>query len=231
MEQKGVVTKIEDIGNGVKVFTLGTKERMNFVPGQYALLSTLDHHIKKPFTIYSSPTQNELEFCIKNVGALTGKMHKLEVGEEMIVSGPYGKFTFDEKVNEDVVFVASGTGIAPFISSIRYAMHKNLKNNIILFYTSKTVDEIIAREELEALHEKKIHVVFTVTRDSPADWKFETGRIDLEMIKRHVSHPKKRVWFICGNPKMIEGIKDLLRQFDVPEENIRTEGWEAGTNI
>jgi len=125
-------SKIE-IVEGLAIFRFTLSEDFHFKPGQYATL-WLTHRGKtlpRPYSIASSPSEfRVLEFYINLVaeGKLTPSLWDLEVlhalanrhpETELAVTGPRGRFVLDLDDPRDLVFVASGTGLAPFMSMIR----------------------------------------------------------------------------------------------------------------
>lgn len=125
-------SKIE-IVEGRAIFRFTLVEDFHFKPGQYATL-WLTHQGKtlpRSYSIASSPSEfRVLEFYINLVaeGKLTPSLWDPEVlhalqdrhpGTELVVRGPRGRFVLDLDDPRDLVFVASGTGLAPFMSMIR----------------------------------------------------------------------------------------------------------------
>lgn len=128
--------------------------------------------------------------------------------------------------------LAGGIGITPFRSMIRYAADMGLKQPILLFYSNRTAEEIVFREELERLSHtfKSLKVVITVTRpeESKAPWDGATGRIEGSTIKRETESLKDPLYYVCGPPLMVEGMTGILGQdAGVPQESIRQERFDG----
>ncbi len=122
-----------EIAEGLAIFRFALAEEFHFKPGQYATL-WLTHRGKtlpRPYSIASSPSETRvLEFYINLVeeGKLTPSLWDPDVlralenrhsDTELGVTGPRGRFVLDEGDTRDLVFVASGTGLAPFVSMLR----------------------------------------------------------------------------------------------------------------
>ncbi len=122
-----------ELSEGLAIFRFGLQRDFQFKPGQYATL-WLSHHgktIPRPYSIASSPSETRvLEFYINLVteGRLTHSLWDQEVLKGLqngdpetavAITGPKGKFVLDPEDRRDLVFVASGTGLAPFMSMIR----------------------------------------------------------------------------------------------------------------
>jgi hypothetical protein len=79
-------------------------------------------------------------------------LRNISVGESIILEGPFGVFT--PRVHEDnLVFIAGGVGITPFMSILREALNTNIKNtSIALFYSVKNKEDLLFESELEAIN-------------------------------------------------------------------------------
>lgn len=234
MESKPyIVKRIKQI-NGVVFLDLVPKQGdvFNFSPGQFAMVALYDENgavwKQRPFSICSPPTsKNHLQFAIKIFGEFTHKIASLEEGDKLGVAGPYGFFIFDETKMKNVVFLAGGIGITPFVSMIRYASEKNLTNKILLFCSIKTKDDIVCLEELESFsrQNKNFRVVFTLTSDIPNNWLYEKGRIDEEMLKKYCPSFADKYFFLCGPSGFMTAMKEYLIKNGVQENLIITENF------
>lgn len=229
METEARIKDIRKETHDVKTFRLDPEKDIEFTPGQYCLVSIVgsEEGVNKPFTFASSPTRDYIELTIKRIGEFTTALHNLEPGDKLELQGPRGEsLNFDETVEEDVVFLAGGSGITPFISAIGYALNKNLENQMTLIFGNRTKGDIIFEEELKKIDDKKgFNIVNTLSDEWPDNWQEETGIIDKEMVRKHVDNPKKKIWYICGPPPMVDAMNELLEDLEVPEENIRYENW------
>jgi NAD(P)H-flavin reductase len=175
---------------------LAPREReLSFDPGQYVRISFAD---KSPrvYSIASSPNEEELELCITRVpgGHLTPSlMDDAERDDEMFVRGPYGKelSLFDES-DRDMVFVATGTGVAPLRSMIRYTFEEGLdshdgeRRDVWLFLGASWRDDLPYHAEFDALSEEheNFHYVPTVSREQLLyDWAGETDYVQQTLLK------------------------------------------------
>jgi ferredoxin/flavodoxin---NADP+ reductase len=133
--------KIE-LSGGLAIFRFSLEADYHFKPGQYATL-WLTHQgatTPRPYSIASSPSETRvLEFYINLVkeGRLTPSLWDPDVLEalghnsietRLAITGPKGRFVLDPSDLRDLVFVASGTGLAPFVSMIRWLNEAYLSN-------------------------------------------------------------------------------------------------------
>ena len=226
MEEIFEILEIKDETSDVKTFRLDGK--VDFISGQYCLVSFVDGDDKRPFTFSSSPTKDYVEFTIKKMGEFTTKMYSLKLGDKLKIKGPKGdSLNFDESVKEDAVFIAGGSGITPFMSALRYAAAKNLSNKLVLLYSNRTEEDIIYKKELDLLDNNgNIKIVHSLTKDVSAEWDGEKGRISKEIIEKHVESISDKVWYICAPPPMVVAMKELLISMGVDKSNLRIEDWQ-----
>lgn len=201
-----------------------------FIPGQFVFLHMLDEGgnsvAKRPYSIASAPGEPYLEFCIRLVhGSATGRLEKMKVGDVVGVEGPIGRFAYTGQVS--AAFIAGGTGIAPFMSMLRYIATRNLRGRFMLFYSARTKDSILYEKELARLQKTNpdIKVVITLTREAPPGWSGECGRISEEMVKKHAGNPAEFSWWACGPVELIDHMKACLAAIGVDVKKLALEGW------
>jgi ferredoxin/flavodoxin---NADP+ reductase len=99
------------------------KARFAFKAGQHISLGIHGEYQSREYSIYSGANDENLEVLVKEVenGYFTPKLRKLKAGDLVEIHGPFGKFGIDAQTAETgkFVFIASGTGIAPFRSMVR----------------------------------------------------------------------------------------------------------------
>lgn len=161
-----------DLSRGLSIFRVALEEDFVFQPGQYATL-WLTHQGKttpRPYSIASSPSgRRALEFYINLVedGRMTPSLWEDDVltglldvkdGTSLAVSGPRGHFTLNSEDPRDLVFVASGTGLAPFVSMVRKlnedqeeGQENGRQRRVYVVHGTSYSSNLGYREELEAL--------------------------------------------------------------------------------
>ena len=243
VEFKSRITKIVDFpvpeGSPTRVFEVEfpSSVSMPYISGQFAMIAHPDVKLLAnpnllkwaSYSISSSPEQKGiLEFCIGD-GSPTGVSHKLmslNVGDEMLIKGAFGKFVLDESASE-YVFLATGTGIAPLISMIRTLLSKGKTIPITLYFGFRFSSQYMYREELEQLQKKypnfKSHIVASRPDES---WTFHKGHIQ-DVLKLYSSpNLKQAKVYICGKPEIAEELVKFCNE-TVPftPENVIIEKW------
>lgn len=201
-------------------------EGFDYLPGQYMFitLSREGEQKTKHLTISSSPTENFLEVTKRLTGhEFANALAAAKPGDRVAIRGPYGDFTFQGE-HDRVCMLSGGIGITPLRSMIRYSTDKGLSASIVLLYSNSYEDNIVFEDDLErmAIQNPNLKVVNTITRPSPV-WKGLKGRIDRDMIVREVPDYADRVFFTSGPKKMVDAMLALLRDLDIPENQIKKE--------
>lgn len=180
---------------------------------------------KRPFSMSSTPLErNYLEVTVKtteNAFVSDYFVNYLSKGEEISVSGPFGKFYFDEKnTKNNVMLIGAGSGISPLMSIFRFIHEKKLPINVHMLYSNKTQDEILWRKEIESLSNKNFSHEFTLTRES---WDGTKGRINKEMILRGLKS-KNTDFYLCGPPEFVKSSEAILiEEIGIQKENVKKE--------
>ena len=205
----------------------------SFQPGQFAWL-TLRHSPfslrEHPFSIASPPEQlPRIEFGIKKLGDFTAEIASVKAGEAAYLDAPHGMFSIDR--NRDVpgvVGIVGGIGITPLISMLRSMAARGDKRPVFLFYANKTWDDVIYREEIEALTHRLALTVIHILEKPPENWTGESGFVDREILERHLPREGRADlhYFLCGPVPMRDAAEGALREMDVPIWRIQTEIFE-----
>src|SRR5918994_680442 len=182
----GRLSRWEEFAPGVAfVVVRALDEPFPFEAGQYATLGLVGHDgpklIQRPMSVSSSADDlSEYEFFIRLVegGGFTPLLWERSVGDRINIKGPKGKFLLQDD-GRTALFVASGTGLAPFISMIETLRGRGHTRDIVLLHGVSYPHDLAWREQLTELHEGDdfpLRYVATVSRasDSP-DWDGHSG--------------------------------------------------------
>lgn len=237
------ITRIRDYpvpeGAATRVFECHLPENVQFpyTSGQFAMIAHPEIRLLanqalmkwSSYSISSSPQQKGiLEFCIGD-GSPTGVSHKLmhlKQGEEFLVKGPFGKFLLDEN-QEEYVFLATGTGIAPLISMIRTLLAKGNTKPITLYFGFRYPSQYMYHEELTEMQAKHPNFKAVITASRPdANWEHHHGYVQ-DVLKNHQTHDKKKVRvYICGKPEIAEKLVEFcVKDMQFAEEQVMLEKW------
>jgi ferredoxin-NADP reductase len=194
----------------------------------------------RPYSLCSPPGRRwTAEIVVREIpGGFVSPHLSAEVaaGAELEISGPEGEFRYDPlRDTPDLVLLAGGTGIAPFLAVTQDILERPGTERILLLYGSRTPEEIIFRERLDRLaaeHEHRLRVVHVLS-EPPAHWTGERGFLDADRIAGHVERGSlaRRTWFVCGPPKMVPFVLAQLDRLGVPHRRIRFEPFGAPFDI
>lgn len=183
---------------------LATGEPFAFLPGQYVTVRY--DEIARPYSLACSPNRDGLEICVRRVpgGRLTGELFAAcSAGDEVSVRGPNGELLLADVSERDLVFLATGTGVAPFRSMIDYTFEEGRdefaggRRDVWLFLGAAWEDDLPYHEEFRALAEERgnFHYVPTLSRESYlSDWEGETAYVQqllLTYLDREAVDPAK----------------------------------------
>ena len=216
-----------------------------FEPGQYMTIGVFvdDKLVQRPYSVASSPRvagDEGYEFYVRLVPILrfTTLLWRLELGQEMRMIGPKGKFILEPEDDRTHLYVSTGTGIAPFIAMIRDTMAARDARRTVVLHGCSYVEELGYRELLEGWERDgtyPLQYVPTISRpDDPrnAGWTGRTGRA--EAVVASVCQdlgldPGRTVVYICGNPEMIIKVEETLLDSGFPEFHVKKElYWPKG---
>ena len=150
-------------------------------------------------------------------------------GDRVEVRGPIGGyFVWDGDEPEPVLLVGGGSGVVPLMAMARQRARVGSTAPMKLLLSSRTIEDVIYREELDALAGGGFEVVHTLTRSQPPGWAGYSRRIDSELLAE-VAWPASespRV-YVCGSTRFVDAAADGLLQAGYDALWIRTERFGA----
>lgn len=195
------------------------------------LNETLNEDIFRAYSIVSSPFDEVLEFfsIVIPDGAFTSQLQHLEVGDELLLNTmPFGFLTlarYQKPLPKDLWLLATGTGLAPFLSMLQDLKTWEDYEHIILAYSARSTEELAYIDKIESLQEDfgslvdnpaKLIFIPIVTREAVEGALTERlpkllldgtlqerAGIALDVDSTHV--------MLCGNPDMVEDTKETLK--------------------
>lgn len=222
-------------------FTMTRPAHFKFTAGQFARigLKVADELVVRAYSVVSSPFDETLEFfsIVVPDGAFTSNLQHLQVGDELYLDkDPYGFLTlarYQLPLPKDLWLLATGTGLAPFISMLQDFETWSKYQQINLVYSVRTASELAYAERIEEIvasfgegHEG-FKFIPIITRDPQAALHerlpvlIQNGALakaagmDFNPATTHV--------MLCGNPQMVEDTKAMLKSIGLTM-NRRGEG-------
>ena len=188
------------------------------------------------FSIASASGRPELEIVYSVKGRYTLRMEEeIKPGRSVWLKLPYGTFTIDSSVRagEDVVLVAGGTGISPFLAYLEGLRASNEDGQKIrLYYGMRENDMMLHRQMIEDRAEAgaiEAHVFIENEAPNigfPPAIRAERGRLDIDRIIEETRKLANPLYFLSGPPQMIAVFKDRLVERGTNSGNIKIDEWE-----
>jgi ferredoxin-NADP reductase len=206
------------------VFDVEGVSSFDFVAGQFISVREPrggERFVTRAYSIASPPRgDNTFDLCLNRVdeGFMSNFLCDCMVGEQARFHGPHGLFLLKPEV-EDVVLVATGTGVAPFRSMIQYLFGKDgsgqqrhAGRQIWLVYGTRYQEDIYYQNEFESLaaEHPNFHYVVTLSR-GPEDWTGSRGYVQ-DHVRQIVGDRKDMHVYICGLNEMVSSVRSLLIQ-------------------
>lgn len=189
------------------------KARFAFKAGQHISLGIYGDYQSREYSIYSGINDDHLEVLVKEVenGYFTPKLRKLKVGDLVEIHGPFGSFGIDSKNAETgkFVFIASGTGIAPFRSMV----HTYPEIDYTLIHGVRYSTEDYDRHEYPG-----DRYILCSSRDTKGTFR---GR--LTGYLKNCTFAAETQFFLCGNSDMIFDSLEILKEMGFERDQIHCE--------
>ncbi|MEX0710262.1 MAG: FAD-binding oxidoreductase [Chloroflexota bacterium] len=237
----GRLSRWEEIVEGLAIVGVQALEApFPFTPGQYATLGLMgpEKLIQRPMSISSSAEDtSEYEFFIRLVheGEFTPLLWQRRVGDPINIKGAKGRFVLQED-DRSCLLVASGTGLAPFMSMLDTLRDRGQTRDVVLVHGVSHDFDLAWREELEQLAASgtfPLRYAGTVSRPQACPgWTGLTGRVETVIpgqLDAHGLTADNTTIYLCGNPDMIAAVEETALGRGFPPEQVRKElYWPKG---
>ncbi len=181
--------------------------------GQHFFLQAVRFGSEHPFTIIRN-NSGTLSFGIRKVGKFWDEIQKKNIGDVVLVDGPYGVFTKEAQNSNPKVIISAGVGVTPFVDLVEH-----FGENAIYINCNRSLDEVIERDILKSKSTKYVDVVEKY-EGLPQDGVY-VGRITPEIIKNTVGENITNLpFFVCGSPIFIKIIKKILSDAGVSAKQV-----------
>jgi len=204
-----------------------------FVPGQWLSVKATTpegEEMTRAYSIASPPENGRVAFCLNRVdeGFMSNHLCSLVEGSEITFQGPFGDFILRPPLR-DTIFIATGTGIAPFRSMLRWLLadperHQGLQ--FWLLFGARREQDLYYRDEFERLAAEHSNFHFAATLSRPSlEWRGLRGYVQ-EHVKEIVGDRKDMHAYICGLDKMVKANRELLKNLGWERHSIRYEKYD-----
>ncbi len=213
------VSRIQDLTHDVREIELRLLEpsSITFKPGQFVSFEVpkegQPRPVTRPYSIASPPGQAARILLVLNLvqgGPGSSYLFGLREGERTSFKGPAGAFYLRDDGGRDLLFVATGTGIAPLRSMILAQLERGESRSVTLFWGLRSQRDLYWQEELMALSadHPNFSSVTTLSKPDPG-WEGANGRVTA-LIEARVSSVGNLAVYLCGGSGMIKDLTTRL---------------------
>ncbi len=211
------------------VFEAEGTDALSFAPGQFVSFhdDVEGKEITRAYSIASAPSEsNRFELCLNLVqdGHLSPKLFSMRPGDSIAMQPPLGMFTLRHP-ERDALFIATGTGIAPY----RSMLHAHLRDGssaYTLLFGVRHEHSLMYRTEFEEFARRFPQFRFwpTLTRPTP-DWAGRTGRVQEHLIEALGERRDVDV-YLCGLKAMVDETRAILKAMGFDRKQIMYEKYD-----
>jgi len=217
----------------VKSVILHVRDWQGHRPGQHVdirLTGEDGYQAQRSYSIASPPDNELLALTVERLekGEVSPYLvDDLGTGDQFELRGPIGGYfvwTFAD--GGPLWLVAGGSGMAPLMAMLRHRERNANRTPATLLYSSRTLEDIIYRQELDAMARRDLglRVVHTLTRQQPVGWTGRRGRIDRALLAETCFPPaQKPKIFVCGPTPFVEDVSRFLVELGQDPLLIKTE--------
>lgn len=219
----------------IATLELGPLKRLpGYQPGQFLHLALDAYDPTRPwpesrvFSIANyDPARTVLKIIFSIKGKYTRRMYnEMENGREVWVKLPYGVFTFKPRT-PNMVLVAGGTGITPFLSYLESLGHRPVGTTIHLYYGAQTAQHLICGDMLDELTGRHANLKIIKYLETPdASQPCRAGRLAIDAIISETDALGARDFYLSGPPEMIFSFRDSLIQRGCDRDLIHIDAWQ-----
>jgi ring-1,2-phenylacetyl-CoA epoxidase subunit PaaE len=226
---------------------------LKYKQGQYITVKTAinGQELRRSYSMSSSPLEGRLAVTVKKVsgGAVSSWLHDtVKVGNALDVATPEGRFfvTLDADKRRTYYLFAAGSGITPLMSIAKATLEQEPMSTIFMLYGSRNEEQIIFREELDAMSERYAGQFFVeyvlsqpkkegsgglfgLFKKNSSNWSGKTGRVDAKSAERYLEENMPHgpetdcIYFICGPGNMAEAVETTIIGRGIEKKQIHTE--------
>jgi ferredoxin-NADP reductase len=186
----------------------------------------------RSYSIASPPQRRgELSLVVRLVpgGVASERFRRLEPGQGLQFTGPMGFFVNELAHSGDIVYVATGTGIAPIVPMVQEALERPAASDgdgkLHLYWGLRSEEDLFYRDELTALTARHPRLTCQIYLSQPQGFYRPRGRVSGPVLELLPSL-RSPTFYLCGNGQMIEELKSGLVGRGVQRKRqIRTEAF------
>jgi len=192
-----------------------TAQPMGFLPGQYVNVQVPGTDQTRAYSFSSHPAADEASFLIRNIpgGLMSGYLARAKPGDALSLTGPMGAF-YLRPVTRPQVFLAGGTGLAPFLSMLELITTQGSDQPIHLVYAVTRLADLVELDRLESLAARLPSLRITTIVADPACDHPKRGYVTDHLTATDLWEGQADV-YLCGPPPMVEAVRAHMKALGV----------------
>jgi ferredoxin-NADP reductase len=221
------------VAEGTMAFRFAKPADWTYRAGQFVDITLIDppetdaEGDTRGFSISSAPSEDVIMITTRlRDTAFKRVLRTMPIGTRVKIEGPFGDLRLHNAARPAVV-LTGGIGITPFRSIlIEIIRNGGLPYPVAVFYANRRPRDAAFLDELAELAAQDPNLSFIPTMsglDPSEPWDGERGRIDAAMLQRHLDGVADAIYYLTGPPGMIQGLRTMLVDSGVNEDDIRTE--------
>jgi benzoate/toluate 1,2-dioxygenase reductase subunit len=198
-------------------FNLSVKlaKPMGFLPGQYVNISVPGTNTHRSYSFSSKPGTDQATFLIRNIpgGTMSSYLARGSAGDAVSLTGPMGAF-YLRPMERQQLWLAGGTGLAPFLSMLEQVAERGTHHDITLYYAVTKAADLVELARVEALAEAIGQVTVITILASEDDAHDRKGFVTNHVTAEELNGGDVDV-YLCGPPPMVEAVRQHFKTLGV----------------
>lgn len=217
---KAEVIEVRPASETTFIFDLALRKRIEFLPGQYVNVSVPGTGHTRPYSFSSPPGTEAVSFLIRNLpgGIMSSYLAERAVlGDVVELTGPMGAF-YLRPVTRPLLFLAGGTGLAPFLSMLEELAERGTEQPIRMYYAVTREDDLVELSRLEAVSERLPTFRFETIVADPSSSHPRKGFVTDHILADDLGLGDVDV-YLCGPPPMVEAVRNHMAKLGITPNN------------
>lgn len=199
---------------------------VDFKPGQFFMLKVPGAKpLNRSYSVASPPSKDGFKLCVKLVpdGLGSEYLRKLKIGDHAEFMAPAGHFTLQDS-NKEVIMVATGTGLAPFMSMLPVMFALGDKQPITLYFGCRQESDLFYLEQVYNWEEENENFTAVICASRPSkEWDGGfVGRVTAALENHPIDTDDTKV-YICGNGNMVKEVRAMMMEQGLTKQDIHFE--------
>jgi toluene monooxygenase electron transfer component len=219
---EAVLTTRQRLTKSMSRFSFRTEQPAVFLPGQFALIAFPEVEGERAFSMSNVPNEDgRWEFIVRRGnGPGTAALFDMPVGGRVHIDGPLGK-AFLRETDRPILCIAGGSGLAPIMSIMRWLAQSKRGGITDLFIGVRSPDELCLLDEIEGWQENSsTKANFVISEGNGIDWGGDVGFVHQFLASRCRRPLSDYEVYLAGPPPMIDAVTAVLRDNDVPTQDV-----------